>query len=179
MKPFSRSASALALAAFAAFLGLALSGCAGYRLGSVGGKNIQGITSLYVPVVHNVTIEPGLEVPTTTAIIRAFDQDGTLRTATNNAADAELTAVIVSIGKEQMQAEYLDSAAATQMKISITARVTCLNRKTGKKIVDAVEVTGVNSYFVGRDQIEAERQSLPMAEQDLAKHIVALVVEGW
>ncbi|HEY8965110.1 MAG TPA: LPS assembly lipoprotein LptE [Candidatus Methylacidiphilales bacterium] len=157
----------------------ALAGCAGYRLGSTGGKNIQGINSIYIPVIRNLTLEPGMEVPTTTAIIRAFDQDGTLRTTGSGAADAELTVAITSVGREQMQTEYYDVSASTQLKLVVTARVTCLNRKTGRKIADNVEVTGINSYFVGRDQVEAERQALPMAEQDLAKHIVSLVVEGW
>ncbi|SDU22972.1 Lipopolysaccharide-assembly [Verrucomicrobium sp. GAS474] len=163
----------------ALMLALGLGGCAGYRVGSVGGKNIQGVSTIYVPVIHNATLEPGMDVPTTSAIIRAFDQEGTLKTSGTNAADAELTVTIVSIGREQMQTEYLDVSSTTQLKISVSARVTCVNRRTGKKIVDNAEVSGVNSYFVGRDQVEAERQALPIAEQDLAKRIVALVVEGW
>ncbi len=170
-------AGVLVLAAVLSAWGV--SGCAGYRLGSVGGKNIQGITSIYIPMVHNLTLEPQMESPTTTAIIRAFDQDGTLKTAASDASDAELTVTIVGVNKQQLQTEYLDVSATTQVKIVIAAQVTCINRRTGKKIVDGVTVEGANSYFINRDQVEAERQALPVAEQDLAKHIVALIVEGW
>ncbi len=166
---------------FLAFLTLlaVLGGCAGYRLGSVGGKNIQGVTSVYVPVIKNRTLEPSIDVSTTAAIIRAFEQDGTLSTSQNEAADSELSVTINEVRREMLQSEQLDAQAGNQFQVMLVAKVTYINRKTGQKVVDNATVSGSNSYFVQGDQVEAERQALPMAEQDLAKKIVSLIVEGW
>jgi len=156
-----------------------LTGCASYRLGSVGGKNIQGVGSVYIPVVKNETLEPSIDVSTTAEIIRTFDQDGTLKTSQSPDADAQLDVTLVSAGRDAMTMERLDSQAGNQFQITLTARVTFMNRRLGKKVFDNVTVTGSNTYIVQGDQVEAERQALPMAEEDLAKHIVSLVVEGW
>jgi hypothetical protein len=163
----------LALAGFLAF------GCAGYRVGGVGGKSIQGVNSVYVPVLKNKTLEPTLEVPTTTAIIRAFDKDGTLATSQSNGADSQLDVTIIDVRRSILTPEQLDGQAGNQFELTLVARVTFINRKLGKKILDDVVVQGTNSYFVNRDQVEGERQALPMAEESLAKNIVALVTEGW
>lgn len=162
-------------------LGLAalLAGCAGYRMGSVGGKSIQGITSIYVPVAKNTVQEPGIDVPLTTQIIKAFDRDGTLVTAQNQAADSELDVTVTRVERSILQYERQDVQAGNQFEIALVAQVTFLNRKTGQRVIDNVTVRGRNSYFVQRDQVEAERQALSMAEQDLAKNILSMVVEGW
>jgi len=158
---------------------LSMTGCASYRLGSVGGKTLQGVQSVYIPVVKNETLEPSIDVLTTAAIIRAFDQDGTLKTSQSPDADAQLDVTLVSAGRDAMTTERLDSQAGNQFQVTLTARVTFMNRRLGKKVFDNVSVTGTNSYIVQTDQVEAERQALPMAEQDLAKHIVSLISEGW
>jgi len=164
---------ALALAGFLAF------GCAGYRVGGVGGKNIQGVNTVYIPVIKNKTLEPTVEVPTTTAIVRAFDKDGTLATSQSNDGDSQLDVVIVDVRRSILTPEQLDGQAGNQFELTLVARVTFINRKLGKKILDNVLVQGSNSYFINRDQVEGERQALPMAEEALAKNIVGLVTEGW
>ena len=156
-----------------------LTGCAGYRMGSVGGKNIQGVSTVFVPVTKNTVLEGGIDVPLTTQIIRTFDQDGTLATAETQAADSELDVTVTKVDRGMLQYERQDVQAANQFEVTLRAQVTFVNRKTGKRILDNVAVSGKNSYFVQRDQVESERQALAMAEQDLAKNIVSLVVEGW
>ncbi|MDE1171435.1 MAG: LPS assembly lipoprotein LptE [Verrucomicrobium sp.] len=170
--------ASLRLLAFLVLLSV-LGGCAGYRLGSIGGKNIQGVNSIYIPVVKNRTLEPSIDVATTAAIIRAFDQDGTVATSQNEAADGVLEIMLTEVRRQILQPEQLDAQAGNQFQIVLVAHVSFFNRKTGRKVIQDAAVSGSNSYFVGRDQVEAERQAVPMAEQDLAKKIVSLVVEGW
>lgn len=166
----------LLLPAIAALL---LTGCASYHLGSVGGKNLQGVNSVYVPIVKNETLEPSIDVSTTAEIIRTFDQDGTLKTNQSPEADSQLDVTLISVGRDALTMERLDSQAGNQFQVTLTARITFMNRRLGKKICDNVTVSGSNTYIVQGDQVEAERQAMPMAEEDLAKHIVSLVVEGW
>ena len=57
-------------------LAVALTGCAGYRLGTMLPPDIQSVA---VPTFINRTSEPLLESETTRAAIREFQQDGSLR----------------------------------------------------------------------------------------------------
>jgi hypothetical protein len=71
-----------------------LSGCAGYRVGNISGRELQGVRSVFVPTVKNETIEPGLPVMVSNEIIRRFDNDGTLETLQSAQADSELDVTI-------------------------------------------------------------------------------------
>jgi hypothetical protein len=63
---------------------LLLSGCAGYRLGPVGGQ-IAGARGIQVPMARNATLEPRLAEPVTLALRRHIQQDGTFRLETDGA----------------------------------------------------------------------------------------------
>src|ERR1700722_14729420 len=76
---------------------LAASGCAGYRVGDISGRDLQGVRSVYVPVVRNTSLQPDLQMTVTNAIIRRFDSDGTLSVAQNAAADSELDITITNV----------------------------------------------------------------------------------
>lgn len=166
-------------AVWAAILSCVSVGCAGYRVGSIAGKDLQGVTSVFVPTVKNESYEPGLPVVTTNAILRKLDNDGTLKTVQSLQADSQLDVVIKSVERHSLRGNRLDGERTEEYEVKITAQATFFNRKLGKKTLDKVTVSGVTKYFVQADQQEAERQALPTAAEDLAQNIVSLVVEGW
>ena len=156
-----------------------LVGCAGYHLGSIGGKNLQGINTIFIPTVKNLSYEPDIQVTTTNAIIRAMDNDGTLKTVPSSTADADLLVTVTSTKRESIRGNTLDPQATEEYELHVEAEVTLFSRKLSKKLLDKVKVEGVTKFFVQSDQTESERQAYPMAAEDLANHIVSLVVEGW
>ncbi|CAF0702355.1 conserved hypothetical protein [Candidatus Methylacidithermus pantelleriae] len=162
-----------------ALLGWLFGGCAGYRLGNIGGEAVQGVRSIYVPMVKNESYAPDLQVVVTNAIQRRFDTDGTLRTTDSDHADAELEVVVRRIYREALRPEVLDPLATAQYRVHIEAQATLINRRLGRKTLDHVNVDGATTYFTQKDMVEAERQALPLAAEDLAKNLVSLVVEGW
>ena len=62
--------------------------------------------------------------------------------------------------------------------MEITAHVTVRERGTGKVLLDKNDVHGYTLIQVGTDLADAERQSLPLLAEDLARNITQLLTEG-
>jgi hypothetical protein len=158
---------------------LALSGCAGYRVGNISGRDLQGVRSVYVPVARNTSLEPNLQVTVTNAIIRRFNDDGTLTVNQSANADSELDITITNIGHNAIASSNSDVYVTAQYQVTIQATVTFINRRLGRKIFENAQVTGSTTFFTQANIQEGERQALPLAAQDLANNTVKLVTEGW
>jgi hypothetical protein len=170
--PFSRGVILLAALPL-------LSGCAGYRLGDISGRDIQGVHSVYVPVVQNESLEPDIQMVATNAIIRRFENDGTLTVNQNANADSELDVVITNVTKNPVRSSTTDVLLTAEYDLTVRARVTYINRRLGRKIFENATVSGDTSFFTQADINEGERQALPLACIDLANNTVKLVTEGW
>ena len=70
-----------------------------------------------------------------------------------------------------------DVTTAENYRVEITAHVTARDRATGKVLLDK-NVNGYTLVQVGTDLADAERQSLPLLAEDLARNITALLTEG-
>ena len=158
---------------------LALSGCAGYRVGNISGRDLQGVRSVYVPVAKNTSLEPDLQMTVTNAIIRRFNDDGTLEVNQNANADSELDIVITNVQHTAISSSTSDIYVTAQYQLTIEATVTFVNRRLGRKIFENSKVTGTTAVFSQSNLQEGERQALPLAAADLANNAVKLVTEGW
>jgi hypothetical protein len=172
--------SGRAVRAFAfASLVLALSGCAGYRVGDISGRDLQGVRSVYVPVARNASLQPDLDMTVTNAIIRRFNSDGTLSVQQNTAADSELDITVTNVYESAVRSSSSDILVTAEYQLTIQATATYVNRKLGRKIFENTGVTGSTYFFTQADIQEGIRQALPLAAQDLANNTVKLVTEGW
>jgi hypothetical protein len=156
-----------------------LSGCAGYRVGNISGRNLQGVRSVYVPVARNTSLAPDLQMTVTNAIIRRFNSDGTLEVNQNANADSELDVVVTNVLHTAVRSSTTDILVTAQYQITIQATATYVNRRLGRKIFENVSVTGSTTFFTQSDIQEGERQALPLAAEDLANNTVKLITEGW
>ena len=156
-----------------------LSGCAGYRVGNTSGRDLQGVRSVYVPVARNTSLEPDLQMTVTNAIVRRFNDDGTLSVSQNGAADSELDITITNVQHTAVRSSTTDILITAQYQLTIQATATYVNRRLGRKIFENYAVTGSTTYFTQSNIQEGERQALPLAAQDLANNTVKLVTEGW
>lgn len=166
-------------AGLALLLAFALSGCAGYRVGNVSGRDLQGVRSVYLPTVKNTSLEPDLQMTVTNAIIRRFNDDGTLQVNQNAAADSELDMVITNVDHTPIRSSNSDLLITAEYQLRIEAKATYVNRRLGRKIFENITVTGSTTFFTQSNIIEAERQALPLAAEDLATNTVKLITEGW
>lgn len=159
--------------------GMILSGCAGYQLGNVPNSAMSGVRTIYVPVVRNQTLEPGLPVVVTNAIIRRLENDGTYASGRSGGADAELTVRLTEFERVPTRRSRDDVSITTQYRAVLKAEVTLVNRVTGVTVMKDRVISGASEYIVQGDAVEAERQALPLVAQDLANRIVSAVAEGW
>lgn len=157
----------------------ALTGCAGYRVGNISGRNLQGVRSVYVPVAKNSSLTPDLQMTVTNAVIRRFNDDGTLQVNQDPNADSELDVTITSVIPTAISSSTNDIYVTAQYQITISATVTFINRRLGRKIFESASASGSTTVFTQSDIQEGQRQALPLAAKDLANNIVKLVTEGW
>jgi hypothetical protein len=158
---------------------MTLAGCAGYRVGNTSGREIQGVRSVYVPTVKNTSLEPDLQLTVTNAVIRRFNNDGTLEVNQSQFADSELDVVITNVDHTPIRSSTNDILVTAEYQVTIQATVTYVNRKLGRKIFENASISGSTTFFTQSDIQEGERQAIPLAAEDLANNIVKQVTEGW
>jgi hypothetical protein len=157
-------------------LTLTLTGCAGYRLGPTLGANYRSVA---VVMFRNKTYQAQIERQITSAIIRQFQSDGTLRIESPADADLVLTGEVTQYRRQELRSQTNDNNAPREYDIIIDARIEARDRVTGKLVVGPKVVTGKAATFIGSDLQSAEEQALPLVAQDLAKKVVTLLAEKW
>jgi hypothetical protein len=157
-------------------MALGLTGCAGYRLGTMLPPDIQSVA---VPTFVNRTTEPLLESETTRATIREFQQDGSLRVAPESEADAILLVELVDFSLFPIRFDEDRTTQANEYRLTITASILMTRSDTGEVVVENPRVYGEVDLQVTGDLSSAKREGLPEAAEDLAHDIVERVVEVW
>lgn len=166
-----KKAFALLLAVFL------LDGCAGYHLGPATPAYLRNIHTIAVPTFTNTTLVPRIEVLVTNTVIKQFQQDGTFKIVNADVADATLKTEIVSVGRAPARSVRGNVLSTTEFYLSLVVKYTLVGRD-GKTLASA-GVSGSTSFFVGTDVNTDERQALPLAAEELARHLVSQLSEGW
>lgn len=172
---------------FAIFLplfALLFSGCAGYKIGPIQPKFMEGVKTIAVPSFKNDTLEPRVEVPLATAIIKQFQQDGTYQIAGEQDADVIVKGTLERIQRHPSRSVRGNVLLTKEYTLDVKCRFMMYNRVTGV-LVDARTLVGTTSFFVSgstdgsADVNQDERQAIPLAAEDLAIQYVSQVSEGW
>jgi hypothetical protein len=156
--------------------GLALVGCAGYRLGPSNGVE-AGTRSISVRPFINATLEPRLIEAVSTSLRRSLQQDGTYRLETSGDGDVIVTGVITRFRRNQLAYRANDTLTVQDYSLELFADVSAIDRSSGKTNFTRT-VFGRTSIRVGADLASAERQAVPLLAADLAHNITAAVTDG-
>ena len=159
-------------------LAFVLNGCAGYHLGPATPSYLRDVHSIAVPTFGNSTLAPRIEVLVTSTVIKQFQQDGTFRIATEDAADATLKAEIVGVNRAPARSVRGNVLSTTEFQLTMTVKYSLLGRD-GKVLGSPGAVSGSTSFFIGNDVNTDERQAMPLAAEELARHLVSQLSEGW
>jgi hypothetical protein len=162
------------LAALAATV--ALTGCAGYRLGPSNGM-AAGEKSIQIRPFANGTLEPRLTDAVTAQLRREIQRDGTFRLATQDDGDIVVTGRISAFRRREIGLSTLDTLMPVDFQLTLTVHVTARDRGTGKVVLDK-DVTGSAIIQVGTDLTDSERQVLPVLAGDVARNVTALLAYG-
>ena len=152
-----------------------LAGCA-YQLGPTNGM-AAGSRSIQISQFENQTYEPRLVQAVATALRQALQQDGTYQLATHNNGDVLVTGTLTEYHREPLTFEPRDVLTTRDFRITLVAKVTAVDRASGKTLLEK-EVRGRTLVRTGADLASAERQSMPMLAEDLARNIASLLVDG-
>jgi len=155
------------------------SGCAGYHVGNIQGKQVQGIKRIYVPIVKNQTYVPDIETEVTNAILRKIDNDGTYESSRSKNADAILEVTVTEIKKVPTRRSNLNLQLVEQYQVNLQVKATFTNLRTGQRIFTDKVIQGSTLMLVQDDPVEGERQAIPSAADDMAANLVSLISEGW
>lgn len=151
-------------------------GCAGYQVGSMLPPDIN---TVYVPTFVNDTTEPLIEIETTQAAINQIQQDGSLRVANLEDADAILEVELKRYTLDPVSFERNRETRANEYRILVEADVVLRRKATNEIIVQAQGVAGEADFIFSGDLSSAKTRAMPEAARDLAHDIVETVVEMW
>ena len=165
-------------AAATLLLALLLGGCLGYTLGPATPNHLKQVHAIAVPTFGNTTLVPRIEVLVTSTVIKQFQQDGTFRITNEDQADAVLKAEIAAVNRAPARSVRGNVLATTEFNLFMTVNYKLLGRD-GKVLGSSVSVSGSTSFFVGSDVATDERQAMPLAAEELARHLVSQLSEGW
>ncbi len=155
---------------------LALTGCAGYRLGPANGQP-AGSRSVQIQPFHNQTLQPLLADAVTQQLRKHLQRDATYKLDTHGDADIVVTGVLTRYDRLQLTFAPWDVLTVRDYRLSLTAQVAARERSTGKVLFDQ-PVSGFTLIRVGADLTSAERQALPLLASDLARNVTALLADG-
>ena len=92
-------------------------------------------------------------------------------------ADATLKAEIVGLNRSPARSVRGNVLSTTEFNLTMTVKYTLLGRDG--KTLGGGAVSGGTSFFVGSDVSTDERQAMPLAAEELARHLVSQLSEGW
>lgn len=157
---------------------VAMPSCAGYRIGAVKPAALEGINTISVPNVKNLTLEPRVDVYMTNAIISRIQEDGTYRVATQSGADAVLECTIENITRRQLRSARFNTLRTRELGLSIVVSYKLVDLRT-QAVLRRGNARGNTTIFIDANYQNAERQAVPEAAQRVADQLVSDISEGW
>jgi hypothetical protein len=152
-----------------------LLGCAGYRLGPVSGQT-AGSQSVQVNPFASKVFEPRVGDAVTSSLRKQLQQEGTYRLDTRKEGDIIVSGTILEYDRANLSFQPADILTPRDYRVRIKARVTARER-AGKVLLER-DVIGHTTVRDTPDLSSAERQAIPLAAEDLARNIAALLTEG-
>ena len=175
MKRLFRSTAGIALLLLAPLL----SGCAGYHLGPIPPKFMDGVHTVAVPVFRNNTLQPRLEVLAASCVIKELQQDGTFKIGPVDQSDVVINGTVIQVYRYGARSVRSDVLKQSEYMLMVTIGYNVTRRSTGE-VLTIGSVVGNTSFMVsGNDVNQDEREAIPLALADAAVRVVSHVTEGW
>lgn len=152
-------------------------GCASYRLGSMLPPDVK---TVYVPTFVNQTDQPGIEADATQAAIAELQMDGSLDVVPNREeADAILNVALTGYTLTPLTYNENQRTATTEYRLRISATLSLVRRTNREVLSESAGAYGEETFDVIGDLTSSKEAALPGATEDLARRIVAAIVETW
>jgi hypothetical protein len=133
--------------------------------------------SVFVEPFVNDTLQPRLEDDFTHALRIGLQREGTVRLGHKGDCDIIVQGVIQDYSRQGLAYNPSDLVQVTDYNLVAVARITAVERSTGKTILDQ-QVSGHTQVHAGADLNSAERQATPLLAANMARKVVDLLVDG-
>jgi len=160
---------------FAPMLLLLGAGCANYQLGS---RVDMPFETVYVKPIINRSFAPQAEVILADQIIEDLNRSGQVSTA-DAGADTTLEVVLLDYDRGVTATRSTDTQVARAFALTLTARMTLTNNKTGEVYIEQRDVIASQQAFTEGGFIQSEYQAMPVLTRKMAKAITDQVLGAW
>ncbi|MCX7846557.1 MAG: LPS assembly lipoprotein LptE [bacterium] len=156
---------------------------AGYRLGPPARED--GIHTIHIPRVKNVTREPHLELEVTSLLINEFTREQSYHVVPRKEeADGILQVKITEVTLNAVRFSTEETRQAlrgvpVEFVATVSADVEMLNARTGEVVWKLPGVRGRYDFIPGADFTESRREAILQACSDLAREICDAASEQW
>lgn len=157
---------------------LVLTGCAGYKLGSVKPEKLSDVQTIAIPTFKNLTLEPRTSVLMTNTVIKQFQEDGTYKIAREDDADAILFGTFRQVDRTQLRAVATDQLQTRELGIRLVVDYVLMDTNTNQPLEQGT-VFGSTDIFLDPNFQLSERQAFPVAASEVANQLVSQLSEGW
>jgi len=169
--------SAALCATFAAIGALALTSCAGYRLGADQPAVMEGVRTIAVPLFRNDSSIPRSAVLITNRVVRQFQVDGTYRIVDPSRADAIVRGTIRPVRRQQLRNDKFNVLRTIEQEVRLVLDYSIETRSGA--VITTGTVEGSTSAFLDSNFQRSESQALDEAASRLADELVSRLAEGW
>ena len=153
-----------------------LPGCSHYRLGTGAPPRFQ---NLYIAVVDSSIVLPQARTLATSRVREAFLRDGRVALADSaDQADATLQITLRSYDREAVVARPNDAGLARKFTLRLGA-VCTLRTRDGQTLLAEKPLRLQRDAYTDQGQLLAERETLPLLLDVLARDVVHLTLDTW
>lgn len=171
-----KSLSACVLIFGLASVVLSLTGCSHYHLGT--GAKLKFHTIFISPVASDIIL-PQARTLATARIREAFLRDPRVTVVDSpDVADAIVSVSLKSFGRESAVAKPDDTGLTRKFTLQLSAACS-LRTKDGQTLLQEKRLRIQRDAYTDSGQLLAERDSLPLLLDSLAKDITHLVLDTW
>jgi hypothetical protein len=151
-------------------------GCANYRLKTAVPDELRTIA---VPVFENASGFPEIDALVTQEVLREFQREGTFKLARLDDASLKLLGKLESSKNEPVNFDRNFSSRASEYRHTLTARITLVERGSGKLLIDDMPIKANTTFLVRGDMLTGLQDAQPRIARELARAITDAVLAHW
>ena len=158
---------------------IALTSCAGYKLGGHKPKHLAAVKSIYIPLAKSRVIFPRAEALTTNTVVDTFASDGTYRIGSASHSDATLEVTLRAIDYRQVRSSRFDTLLSEELEMEVTLDWVLINPAKPGAPLDKGRSRERTRFFVADNLQTARANALPDALERASRGIVSRLSDGF
>ncbi|MBK8166214.1 MAG: hypothetical protein IPK64_09640 [bacterium] len=150
-------------------------GCGIYTASS--GRVQEERKLVFIDFLENDTAEANLGVELTDAIVRALQEDNTLKVVGQDAAESVIVGKVLRYTLREMATR--PDLTVNEYQVQISVSLTFTIRSSGEAIFEKRTFSGSGNYLLNDPQGTTEQTAREEAAREIVRDILAQVVEDW